>query len=125
MTQLVTFTEEMLPPAHMSWNQVVAKLDDGMRDGMLASLTDDEAIHASSDWFFSARREQIAPLWDWFIWIIMAGRGFGKNWSGSNKLIQWHIDGEAENSGIIAATASDLNKYCIDGPSGILSKAPN
>lgn len=76
------------------------------------------------DWFLDARREQIEPpgAW-WFIWLIMAGRGFGKTWAGSNWLVDQHRAG-VKSSGIIAATAEDLRRYCVEGPSGILNCAP-
>ncbi len=122
---LQRYTEEMLPPAHQSWNQVLATLEEKQRDSIIATLTDDEAVSASSDWFLAARREQMPPLWNWFVWIILAGRGFGKNWTGAHWLINEHIEGRAENSAIVAATASDLRKYCLEGPSGIMSLAPN
>lgn len=54
----------------------------------------------------------------------MAGRGFGKNWAGANWLIDRHRIHKGQNSGIIAATKEDLRRYCIEGPSGILSCAP-
>ncbi len=123
MSQLA-FTEDMLPPAHLSWNKVLATLDDSTRDSIIESLSDGDVTHASTDWFLHARREQIPPLWDWFTWVVMAGRGFGKNWAGSNWLINEHVEGRAKNSAVIAATSSDLRKYCIEGPSGILSLAP-
>ncbi len=118
-------TESMLPPEHLSWNKVLSVLDEKSRENIIASLSDDDAINASSDWFLQARREQIPPLWDWFIWVVMAGRGWGKNWTGSNWLINEHITGRAKNSGLIAATSADLRRFCINGPSGILSVAPN
>lgn len=116
---------ELLPPPHQSWNQVLATLSESARDEVIAELSDDEAISATSDWFFSARREQMPPAWDWFIWLIISGRGFGKNWTGSNWLINEHLEGRAKNSAVVAATSSDLRRYCVEGPSGILSLAPN
>ena len=118
-------TEEMLPPPHKSWNMVLGELNEAQRDAILESLNDDEAISACGDWFFSARREQMPPIWNWFIWLIMAGRGFGKTWTGSHWLVNEHVEGRAKNSGIVAATSSDLRKYCLEGSSGILSLAPN
>ncbi len=104
---------------------MLATLDEDSRESIISTLTDNEAINASSDWFLQARREQIAPLWDWFIWIVMAGRGWGKNYSGSNWLVNQHVAKQAKNSAIIAATSADLRRFCVEGPSGILSLAPN
>lgn len=119
------FTPEMLPPPHLSWNKVLATLEEGAREEIISTLTDNETINASSDWFLQARREQIPPSWDWFIWVVKAGRGWGKNWTGSNWLVNEHVEKRAKNSAIIAATSADLRRFCVEGPSGILSLAPN
>ncbi len=121
---MTILTEELLPPPHQSWNAILSKLDEAERRKIIEALTDDETVNASDDWFLQARREQIPPPWDWFIWLTMAGRGAGKTWSGSHWLIDKHVQGKARNSAIIAATASDLRRYCLEGPSGMLSLAP-
>lgn len=118
--------ESLLPPPRMSWMDVLAKLSEEKRDKILKGLEESEAISIADDWFLRARREQIAPPGDWWtFWLLMAGRGFGKNYAGSNWLIDQHMNHGARNSVIIAATANDLRNYCIEGPSGILSQAPN
>lgn len=119
------FSDEMLPPEHLSWNKVLSTLPEESRESIISTLTDNEVINASSDWFLQARREQIPPQWNWFIWVVMAGRGWGKNYTGSNWLVNEHISKRAKNSAIIAATSADLRRFCVEGPSGILSLAPN
>ena len=91
----------------------------------MRNLSFDHADAMVQDWFWQARREQIPPLWDWFIWIVMAGRGFGKTWTGGQWLRDRHKSRIAKNSGIIAATTEDLRRYCLEGPSGLLSTATN
>lgn len=116
--------EALLPPPRMSWENVIASLPDDEQNDFIHAIEDDHA-GVFSDWFLKARREQLEPDGDWWtFWLIMAGRGFGKNWSGSNWLIDEHRIGGGTNSAIIAATSSDLRKYCIYGPSGILANAP-
>ena len=117
--------EAGLPPAHQSWNDVIARFPEADQEMLTRAVSDQDIEKVSEDWFFNARREQLPPAWDWFIWLMMAGRGFGKNWSGSNWLINQHVTGIAKNSGIVAATAADLRRFCLEGPSGILSLAPN
>ncbi len=117
--------ENGLPPAHQSWNDVIARFPESDRKKLVDAVSENDLNNVSQDWFFNARREQLPPSWDWFIWLMMAGRGFGKNWSGANWLINQHMTGNAKNSGIVAATAADLRRFCIEGPSGILSLAPN
>ncbi len=121
----MTIPTELLPPPRLSWQQVLASLPPKKRDAIMEALRDSEISQLVGDWFLSARREQIEPEGLHFIWAIIAGRGFGKNYAGSNWLIDEHRLYGAKNSGIVAATSSDLRRYCLEGPSGILSQAPN
>lgn len=117
--------EGLLPPERMSWKGVLGGLDEGDREKVLEVLEGAEVKTLVGDWFLEARREQMEPPGDWFIWLIMAGRGFGKNWAGSNWLVDRHRIHGAKESGIVAATSQDLRRYCIEGPSGILMCAPD
>lgn len=117
--------EELLPPPKQSWKTVLSKLPHDQQDKILATLHEDEVTALNQDWFLTARREQFPPTQkDWFIWVCQAGRGWGKNFTGANWIINEHQFGGAQNSSIIAATAADLRRSCIEGPSGILALAP-
>jgi phage terminase large subunit-like protein len=51
------------------------------RTAMLASiaaLPEDERDAILNDWHFWARDNQLPPPGDWFVWLMMAGRGAGK-----------------------------------------------
>lgn len=115
---------ELLPPPRRSWKKVLASLSEEKQEQILSNFADDELYQLMGDWFLSARREQFPPLGDWFIWLIMAGRGFGKTFTGAHFIINNHRFGDARNSAIVAATSTDLRRFCIEGPSGILSQAP-
>lgn len=117
--------EEFLPPAKMSWKQVLAALKESDRKAFLEKFEDTEIASFLSDSFLSARREQLFPTGDWFLQLVMAGRGWGKTFAGGNFVSEMHSSGQWTNSGIIAATASDLRRFCIVGPSGIIATAPN
>src|SRR5260370_39581066 len=41
------------------------------------------AQSAKYDWRHQARPSQLAPDGDWFCWLILAGRGFGKTRTGA------------------------------------------
>lgn len=120
-----TIPEELLPPPKQSWKSILAKLPHEKQEAILASLRDEEITALNQDWFLTARREQFPPTKEgWFIWVLMAGRGFGKTWTGANWLINEHQFGGAKNSAIVAATSGDLRRNCVDGPSGIIQIAP-
>lgn len=103
---------------------VIAEAKDDVKQEVLQALSDSEMVASANDWFMTARREQMAPSKDWFIWMMLGGRGAGKNFAGSNWLIDQHENGFAKNSAIVAATAGDLRKFCLEGDSGVLSLAP-
>ena len=116
--------ESLLPPPKTSWQQIINKLPPEAREEAVKTLTDVEMAAISNDTFLSTRREQFSPMGLWFLWIIMAGRGWGKTYVGSNWIVEQHQNGTLKNSGIVAATSADMRRFCIDGPSGVLSQSP-
>ena len=71
-----------------------------------------------------ARPEQLAPGGEWLIWLILAGRGWGKSLTGA----QW-VRAQAEAGvspiALVGATSADCRDVMLEGPSGILSICPN
>ncbi len=62
------------------------------------------------------------PAWDWFCWVILAGRGWGKTRSGAEMVRQWVKDNPLVN--LIGATADDARDIMIEGESGLLAICP-
>ena len=105
---------------------MIATLPPNEQEDLIGALLESDVQSLVGDYFLDARCEQLEPPGDWwFIWMIMAGRGFGKNWAGSNWIIDRHRLHNCQNTAIVAATASDLRKYCIEGDSGVLNCASN
>lgn len=75
------------------------------------------------DWRFWARDKQTIPERDFFAWVILAGRGFGKTRTGSETVREWVRDNPIVN--LIGATADDARDIMIEGESGILSVCPD
>lgn len=72
-------------------------------------------------WRSLARSSQLPPLGDdWLYWVIMAGRGFGKTFCGSNVLSEWAINTRGDYA-VIAPTFGDARKICTEGPSGLIA----
>src|SRR5436189_4829283 len=82
-----------------------------------------EALESS--WASKARPSQLAPAGDWFGWLLLAGRGFGKTAS----LVGWVLDnvarGTASRIALVAATAADARDVLVEGASGIMAMAPS
>ena len=70
-------------------------------------------------WRLTAREKQIPPPGDWLYWLIRAGRGFGKTFTGANTLAEWATQ-EIGDYAVIAPTFGDAVKICAQGPSGLL-----
>jgi predicted phage terminase large subunit-like protein len=68
------------------------------------------------------RPEQVPPPGDWRVWLIMAGRGWGKTRTGAEWTIASARDFPLTN--IIGATVDDARDIMIEGESGILACAP-
>ena len=77
----------------------------------------------STDWRRLARASQLPPPGKWTIWLICAGRGFGKTRAGAETVRLQKLAG-CMNIGLIGATAADVRDTMIEGPSGILTVSP-
>lgn len=94
------------------------------RQAFLASLSEEEAKALCYDWAFWARAEQLPPGGDWWAWLILAGRGFGK----TRAICEWAhaqaMERPRSRGGIVAATAADVRDVLVLGESGLLAIAP-
>jgi phage terminase large subunit-like protein len=112
-------------PASASLASSLASLPDKGQE-LLGSLSDDEVNGLLYDWKFWARPAQLEPEGAWRIWLILAGRGFGKTRTGA----EW-IRSKVENSmqplriALVAKTPSDARDVMIEGESGLLEISPN
>lgn len=77
------------------------------------------------NWAFWARPEQIAPSDpDWDIWVLLAGRGFGKTRTGAEYIKQVMLETPNIRVGIIGQTIAAVRDVCIEGESGLLAIIP-
>jgi len=76
-------------------------------------------------WLKIARRNQIPPKGDWTIWLLLAGRGYGKTRTGAETTRRRVMEGKAGRIGFVGATAADVRDIMVEGPSGILAVSPD
>tara|TARA_R110001592_G_scaffold12848_6_gene60427 strand:- start:259 stop:1515 length:1257 start_codon:yes stop_codon:yes gene_type:complete len=72
-------------------------------------------------WIKSARPKQITPKGDWSIWLILAGRGWGKTLTGAHDMAWYGLKNPDSRLAIVAPTFADGRDTCIEGESGLLS----
>lgn len=68
-----------------------------------------------------ARENQLPPDGPWRVWLINAGRGFGKTRSAAEWCRQQLVEMPGCRLGIVARTYTDARDVCVEGESGLLS----
>ena len=102
----------------------MAKLNPASRRKILNELSDREAAALLYDWSFWARVKQHPPPGDWRVWLILAGRGFGKTRTGAEWVRSLAETGRAKRIALVAETAADARDVMIEGESGLLACCP-
>jgi phage terminase large subunit-like protein len=89
---------------------------------VLAGLTTEQLVELNWDWKFLGRPNQIAPSGDWMIWLLLAGRGFGKTRSAAEAVRSLVCGTTPLAPG--AQTSADARDVMVEGESGILGIHP-
>ncbi len=106
---------------HAGW---LASLPEALRDELIAALSPAEARALLYDWPFWARPNQLPPDGDWRVWLLLAGRGFGKTRTGAEMIRARAIARTARRLALVAPTAGDARDVMVEGESGILAISP-
>ena len=104
--------------------QLIASLPESERVKFLAGLNDEDKLALLYDWKQWARPNQLPPLSDWYIWLILSGRGFGKTRIGAEMVRQWAYAGYTPIA-LIGQTKADVRDTMVEvGDSSILKVSP-
>lgn len=71
-------------------------------------------------WEFQARDEQLAPGGNWRIWMIMAGRGFGKTRSGAEWVRMIAEENPDARIALVSSSLAEARAVMVEGESGLL-----
>lgn len=74
-------------------------------------------------WRDIARPNQVAPDGAWRVWLILAGRGWGKTRTGA-EWVKEQVEAGAKRIALVGPTAADARDVMIEGESGILAVFP-
>jgi phage terminase large subunit-like protein len=107
---------------HASW---LASLPETLRNSLIDRLSPAEALALLHDWPFWARPNQLPPQGGWRIWLLLAGRGFGKTRTGAELMRARIAARTARRLALVAPTAADARGVMIEGESGILAISPH
>ncbi|HTT78944.1 MAG TPA: terminase family protein [Stellaceae bacterium] len=74
--------------------------------------------------FWRPRPAQTPPLGDWRVWLLLAGRGFGKTRAGAEFVRREIAAGRARRVALVGPTALDVRNVMVEGDSGLLNIGP-
>jgi phage terminase large subunit-like protein len=108
-----------------SW---IASLPKELRDQAARNLSPETARKLRQslhyDWSEQARDSQKPPPGDWRVWLLLAGRGFGKTRTGAEYVRAQVKAGTARRVALVAPTAADARSVMVEGESGLLAIGP-
>ncbi len=105
----------------LDWLQI---LEPEERQDFADGLSAEEKAEFAFHWKMLARREQLPPDSAWRIWLICAGRGFGKTRAGAEwvrDIAEWHPHARIA---LVSASLAEARAVMVEGESGILACCP-
>jgi len=104
--------------------QLLCSLPESEKTKFQNNLSDEEKLALLYDWEKWARVNQLPPVGDWFIWLLLSGRGFGKTRALSEVVRQWASEGYTPIA-LVGQTKADVRDTIVElGDSSILKISP-
>jgi phage terminase large subunit-like protein len=116
---------ERTPASSLSASLLASELDERELAELCRPLPKAKARRLQYLWeFWDPHKGQIPPLGDWRIWLLLAGRGFGKTRTGAEYVRAQIVARRARRIALVAPTALDARSIMVEGESGLLSIGP-
>ncbi len=95
-----------------------------VRAALIQKLSPEERNEFTFLWDYHARPEQLPPPVDWRIWMIMAGRGFGKTRAGAEWVRMVARRDPQARIALISSSLTEARAVMVEGESGLLAIFP-
>tara|TARA_B100000378_G_scaffold141404_1_gene114184 strand:- start:474 stop:1169 length:696 start_codon:yes stop_codon:yes gene_type:complete len=102
----------------------LSELAPGSRKPLLEKLEPQERRELRYFWELWARPEQLPPPGEWSVWLICAGRGFGKTRAGAEWVRQVARANPDARIALIGASLGEARSIMVEGESGLLAVSP-
>lgn len=102
----------------------VCGLPDKDYDAWFKRLRDDRYEKLLTDWAWWRRADQCAPAGGWHVWMLLAGRGFGKTRTGAEWVRAFAEATPGARIALVAASLYEARQVMVEGESGLLAIAP-
>lgn len=103
----------------------LAAFPDAVRGEILAGIGAEARRRMAADWRMLARPAQLPPEGDWYCWLILAGRGFGKTRTGAEWVKARVLEAAGCRIALVGKTAQDVASVMVEGESGLLAVCPD
>lgn len=110
--------------AEFSRPEVWARLKPDELDDHIGDMSEGELREFPFDFLNKAHAGQLPPEGDWHIWLVMAGRGFGKTRAGSEWVRSIADADPAARIALVGASLGEARAVMVEGESGIIACCP-
>ena len=110
--------------AEWSKFQKFMRLSRDERKARLSGISDEEAEALLYDWDWCGRPKQQPPKEAWLVWLILAGRGWGKTATGAQMVRKWVEQDGISRIALIGPTSADCRDVMLEGPAGLMRICP-
>ena len=104
----------------------LANLPKAEVDALIRAMPRGEANAFEYDWRYRARPQQLPPAGSWRVWLLMAGRGFGKTRCGA-EWVRAEVKAGRCRIALVGPTAADARNVMVEGEfrhSGHFERSP-
>ena len=101
----------------------LARLDGAARELVLRDIPPARRALLARSWDWTARPSQLPPEGNWTVWLILAGRGFGKTRAGAEWVTRMARANPGARFALVGPTAHDAQAVMLEGESGLMAVA--
>ncbi len=105
---------------NVSFVHWLAKIGRAAANAILDPISKPDFINCFYCWAWWRRPEQCVPPGDWRVWLVMAGRGFGKTRMGAEWVREIVIT-PGRRVALVGATMAEVRAVMVEGESGLLN----
>ncbi len=88
---------------------------------VVSAMSQEERNSFDYLWDYTARANQLPPPGDWRVWMILAGRGFGKTRSGAEWVRMIADSDPAARIALVSSSLAEARAVMVEGESGLLA----
>ncbi|MGQ3101692.1 MAG: DNA-packaging protein [Sphingopyxis solisilvae] len=100
-------------------------MSDKEYDAWFKRIREDRYEKLLTDWAWWRRADQQPPAGDWHVWMLLAGRGFGKTRTGAEWVRAFAEATPGARIALVAASLHEARQVMVEGESGLLAIAPD